>query len=184
MKSFLNYNMGSFLSLVFAVSLARFFHGVSVVEPIVATILLASLYYPRQRRGFYIPLLAFLAVDSLMGFKDSYQVQIASYWGLYFVFLEGSYGLRFFAQLKRIYISDLLSVLWVVLLASLTFFIVYSFSLWVFSDFYSSHFLEVLKENLYSLKYRILGDVFYSTLLFSAYVFLKKLKDTLLQKNS
>ncbi len=166
--------MKVFLSLVFFMALVRFFHSVSVFEPLVATVLLASLYYPQQRKGFYISILSFLAVDSFTGFRDSYQVQLASYASLFFVFLQGSYGLSFFRRLRTIHISSLLSILFVVLSASFTFFITYSFSVWAFSDFYSFHFFDVLTENFYSLKYRILGDLFYSSCLFSVYFFANK----------
>ena len=166
----------SFLILVLLLGLVRAFRITSYFDPLLACVLLGSLFFPYKRKGFYIPILSFLVVDVFLGFKDSYQVQLASYASLFFVFLLGSYGFKSFKNLEKLNLSSCLLFLFVVSISSCLFFISYSFCVWVFSELYSSNFLEVLKDNFFFLKYRILGDLFYSTLLFLTLHALKKKK--------
>lgn len=128
--------------------------------PVAAMSIFAG-YYLKNRWGALLPLAAMLLSDLFIGFYD-WQVMAAVYLSIMLAFFIGKYasGKKWF----YVPISALAS--------SVLFFLVTNFAVWAFFDWYP-HTIAGLAANftlaLPFFRNTLLGDVFYTGVLFGAY---------------
>lgn len=129
--------------------------------PVAAMAIFAGAYL-KDWRGLFIPLLAMLASDFIIGFYD-WPVMASVYAGIAFAF---GLGYLISARIKWY------SVLGASLASSIAFFMVTNFSVWAFFNWYPhtwSGFLECYSLALPFFRNTLMGDIIYTGLLFGSY---------------
>lgn len=142
--------------------------------PIAAIALFAGVYLSK-RTAFFLPIAIMLISDIFIGFYD---IKI-----MFFVYF--SFGLSVLLGLWLKNNKKWRNIIIGSILASLAFFVITNFAVWVFTPWYAKTIEGLAKCYLLAIPFfrnSLMGDLFYSTLFFGAYgliqVFVeKKFKD-------
>ncbi len=129
--------------------------------PIMAMAIFAGCYL-RERWGVILPLAAMLISDYFIGFYE-WQVMIMVYLSIALSFIIG----RLLAKNLRWY-----NVIFSSLISSVIFFLITNFSVWVFFNWYPHSWQGLVNCFVLALPFfrnSLVGDLFYTGLIFSAY---------------
>jgi len=136
--------------------------------PITATTLAASKYVGRTS-AILIPIITMLISDAIIGFYD-WRILISVYVSFILISILGIVARKY---------PKLLPTGLVLISASLVFFLVSNFSVWLFSPWYEksiSGLLYCYTLGLPFLRNMLLGDIAYTTALFGAFETIKVLR--------
>jgi len=128
--------------------------------PIVAMAIFGG-YYLKNKWAALLPLAAMVISDYFIGFYD-WQVMASVYLSILLAFFIGKY-----ASNKKWFFVPLSS-----LASSITFFLVTNFAVWAFFDWYPHTWAGLITNFTLALPFfrnTLLGDVFYTGVLFGAY---------------
>lgn len=146
--------------IVLAAAASRLLPHPTNVAPITALALFGGAYFERKWMAFAVPLFAMFLSDALIGFHESMAVV---YLAFCVVVLFG------FALRRYIHFA---SVLGASLAGSITFFLITNFALWLPYDLYPHTAEGVMQSYIAALPFfqnTLLGDLFYSALLFGGF---------------
>jgi hypothetical protein len=135
--------------------------------PIAAMALFGGVYMGKKQ-AFILPILAMVFSDLLIGF-DSLPMRLTIYGTFLATVLVGLW-LKDNKNTKNIILASLFS--------SILFFVVTNFAVWAFGGMYSKNLLGLSESYVLAIPFfrnTILGDLFYSGVLFGGYEFVKNL---------
>ena len=145
---------------VLLAALSRLVPHLPNFTPIAAIALMGGAFYSDKRMAFVIPFLAMILSDLFLGFHNTI-------WSVYlsfvFIVLIG-YTLRNNLKVHSVIIASLSS--------SVLFFILTNFAVWFGSTFYTQDISGLIFCYESAIPYfanTVMGDVFYTTVLFGAY---------------
>lgn len=170
MKKIENLRLATIVSILFAAALSRLLPHPYNFTPIGAIALFGGAYFSRKLFAFIIPLGALLISDALIGFHDA----MYSVYGSFILIVVLGMGI-----LKKVTIWRLMGS---AILSSILFFLITNFAVWYGSpDFYPPTFaglgtcylagIQFYQQNIFGNLFfnTVMGDLFYTSLLFGAY---------------
>lgn len=138
--------------------------------PIAAIALFGGAYYTNKTYAFGIPLLAMFLTDAIIGFHSLS-------WLVYFSFaVIVLFGI---ILLKKVSVKNIILA---ALLASISFFIITNFGVWVISPIYSKDLTGLVACYIAAIpffSYNVIGDLFYSGVFFGLYEYIRKISPAL-----
>lgn len=179
MKNYRNLIIGIVL-IALAVMSRTIFHMPNFTA--LAGIGLFAGFYFRSKIAYLIPLLAVLISDSIIGFYDL-GTMVFVYLAWLFPVMIGRWNLKFHG-LKSIF-SEIVSVGFKAILASLSFYMISNLGVWLFSGMYVLNIEGIIECYVLALPFfrmTILGDLLFTLLIFGSYyivTFLSNDKQTL-----
>jgi len=174
----------SVVSLIGVGIVGRLIPHIPNATPITAVTLTASKYVGRLP-AILVPIITMLITDAIIGFYD-WRILISVYASFLFISLLGIIARKY---------PNLLPTSFVLLSASLLFFLVTNFSVWLFSPWYEksiSGLVYCYTLGLPFLRNMLLGDISYALALFGVFEGVKilqtkkllTLKNTQIRKNA
>jgi hypothetical protein len=164
MKKMINNRFLFVTGLVFVAAIFRLIPHLPNFTPVASMALFGGALYSGKWKAFLIPLLALFVSDLIIGFHET---MIFVYLG--FLSIVGiGFWLKKALNVKNIIVSALL--------ASIVFFLITNFGVWVMYDFYPKNFAGLIDSYLAAIPFMrndILGNLFYSGVFFGAYYIIK-----------
>src|SRR5262245_33043840 len=159
------------LMLIAVAAVSRLFPHPENFSPIAAMALFAGAFIPGKKNSMWIPLAALLLSDILLQlfFKNGFYRDM--------IFVYGSFAAVVLIGKK---IRDTSSPVWVLgasVAASVMFYLVTNFGTWLMYDMYPHDFSGLIQsyaEGLEFFRGTLLGDLFYTTVLFGSYILARR----------
>lgn len=159
-------NTGIFvLFMIMIAALSRLVPHLPNFTPIAAIGLFSASYFNKKYFSFGIPLVAMLISDVFIGFHST---MVWVYGSLIVIVFAGQYLLKK-VSVVNVVVSSLVS--------SVIFFVVTNFGVWLTADFYSkiwAGFVVCYVQAIPFFGNTLMGDLFYSSLLFGTFALAKK----------
>ncbi len=149
------------IAVIFLAAASRLIKHPYNFTPIMAMAIFTGCYF-KQRWGLILPLLAMLVSDYFIGFYD-WQVMTAVYLSIALSYVIG----RLLAKRMQWY-----NVIFSSLISSVIFFLITNFSVWAFFNWYPHSWPGLVNCFVLALPFfrnSLVGDLFYTGLIFSAY---------------
>jgi len=158
MKSLFSKKQVVIILFILVAAMIRLFPHLPNVTPITAMALFSGVYFSNKRYAFIIPILAMLLSDLFLGFSAISFFVYAAF------ILVGFIGIK----TKKIGITS-------VLLSSFSFFIITNLGVWLLSyPKTATGLLECYTLAIPFFRYALLGDLFYSAMMYFGFEFISK----------
>ncbi len=149
-------------ALIFVAAAFRLFTNVPNFTPIAAIALFAGAYVSKKSYAFLLPFVALFITDLIIGFHS---LMLAVYLGFA---LTVGIGIMIRKNVK------ILTVFGAAVSSAILFFIVTNFAVWATTPYYTKDFAGIIHCYTMAIPFlhnALLGDIFYSGVLFSAFYF-------------
>lgn len=150
--------------MIFVASFVRLIPHPPNFAPIAAMALFGGAYFSKKSLAFAVPLLAMIVTDAVIGFHSSMWIVYLSF---ALIVLIGM------LMLKNVNIKN---VVLASVTASISFFIITNFGVWAFGTMYPKNITGLIECYIAAIPFiqnTLLGDLFYSGIMFGAYELIK-----------
>lgn len=150
--------------LILAAAFVRLIPHPPNFAPITAMALFSGAYFNKKSFAFAIPLAAMFLTDAIIGFHSSMWIVYLSF---ALIVLIGMF------MLKKISIKN---VVLASVTASISFFIITNFGVWAFGTMYPKNIVGLIECYIAAIPFfqnTLLGDLFYSGIMFGVFEFAK-----------
>ncbi len=150
--------------MVFAAAFVRLIPHPPNFAPIAAMALFGGAYFNKKIFAFAVPLTAMFLTDAIIGFHP----------GMWVVYL--SFALIVVIGMLMLKKVSVKNVVLASVTASLSFFIITNFGVWAFSSFYPKNLAGLIECYVAAIPFihnTLLGDLFFSGVMFGIYEFAK-----------
>lgn len=150
--------------LILAAAFVRLIPHPPNFAPITAMALFSGAYFNKKSFAFAIPLAAMFLTDAIIGFHSSMWIVYLSF---ALIVLIGMF------MLKKVSIKN---VVLASVTASLSFFIITNFGVWAFGTMYPKNIVGLIECYIAAIPFfqnTLLGDLFYSGIMFGVFEFAK-----------
>jgi len=159
-----NSNFWVLTLMVFVAAIVRILPHPPNFAPITAMALFSGAYFNKRIFAFAIPMIAMILTDAIIGF---YSFALIVYVSFALIVLLG------IIMLKKVTVKN---VVLATLTASLSFFAVTNFGVWALGTLYPKTFAGLMESYIAAIPFlhnSLLGDLFFSALMFGVYEFVK-----------
>jgi hypothetical protein len=150
--------------MIFVAAFIRLIPHPPNFAPIAATALFAGAYFNKKIYAFIVPIVAMILTDAIIGFHPL----------AWLVYL--SFALIVFIGIFMLKIISVKNLFFAATLSSVSFFLITNFGVWLGSNFYPQNFYGLIQCYIAAIPFfhnNLLGDLFYSTILFGLYEIIK-----------
>ncbi len=152
------------LGMVLAASFVRLIPHPPNFAPIMAVALFSGAYFVNKKFAYTIPIIAMFLTDMIIGFHT---MMIAVYFSFVLIVFLGS------IMLKKVKFTNVFAA---TVIASLVFFLITNFSVWAMGTIYPKSFAGLATCYTAAIPFfnnSLAGNLFYVTLMFGAFEFIK-----------
>lgn len=152
------------LGMVLAASFVRLIPHPPNFAPITAVALFSGAYFINKKFAYTIPIIAMFLTDAILGFHS---MMIAVYASFILIVFLGS------VMLKK---KKALNVLGATLIASVVFFLITNFSVWLMGTMYPKTFAGIIECYTAAIPFfnnSLIGDLFFASIMFGAFELMK-----------
>lgn len=150
--------------MIFVASFVRLIPHPPNFAPIAAMALFGGAYFSKKSLAFAVPLLAMIVTDAVIGFHSLMWIVYLSF---ALIVLIGMLMLKN-VNIKNIVLASVT--------ASISFFIITNFGVWAFGTMYPKNITGLIECYIAAIPFiqnTLLGDLFYSGIMFGAYELIK-----------
>lgn len=161
--------------LVFVAAAVRLIPHPPNFAPIAAMALFGGAYFNKKSFAFAVPLAAMFLSDAIIGFHSSMWIVYVSF---ALIVLIG------IVLLKKVNVKNVIAAS---VTASLSFFIITNFGVWAFGTMYPKNFAGLIECYIAAIPFiqnTLIGDLFYSGIMFGIYEFAKSKIPVLTEANA
>lgn len=150
--------------MIFAAAFARLIPHPPNFAPIAAMALFGGAYFNKKSVAFAVPLAAMLLTDSIIGFHS----------GMWLVYL--SFALIVLIGMLMLKKISVINVVLASVTASISFYIITNFGVWAFGTMYPKNIVGLIECYVAAIPFiqnTLIGDLFFSGVMFGVYEFAK-----------
>ncbi|WP_337873220.1 DUF6580 family putative transport protein [Ignavibacterium sp.] len=150
--------------LVFVAAAIRLIPHPPNFAPIAAMALFGGAYFNKKSLAFAVPLAAMFLTDAIIGFHSSMWIVYVSFAVIVLIGM---------VLLKKVSVKNVIAAS---VTASLSFFIITNFGVWAFGTMYPKNITGLIECYIAAIPFiqnTLIGDLFYSGIMFGIYEFIK-----------
>ncbi|WP_337864553.1 DUF6580 family putative transport protein [Ignavibacterium sp.] len=150
--------------LVFVAAAIRLIPHPPNFAPIAAMALFGGAYFNKKSFAFAVPLAAMFLTDAIIGFHSSMWIVYVSFAVIVLIGM---------VLLKKVSVKNVIAAS---VTASLSFFIITNFGVWAFGTMYPKNITGLIECYIAAIPFiqnTLIGDLFYSGIMFGIYEFIK-----------
>lgn len=174
-KNKINLNMLVISLMVFVAAFIRLIPHPPNFAPIAAMALFGGAYFNKKSFAFAVPLAAMFLSDAIIGFHSSMWIVYVSFAVIVLIGM---------VLLKKVNVKNVIAAS---VTASLSFFILTNFGVWAFGTMYPKNFAGLIECYIAAIPFiqnTLIGDLFYSGIMFGIYEFAKSKIPVLTEANA
>ncbi len=161
----MNIKTASIISVIFALALFRLMQIIPNVSPIAAMALFAGAHFSDKKLAFVVPFAALLLSDFILGMHST------------MIFVYAVFAVTVWVGISLQKRLNFLSIAFAAIGTSLLFFLVTNAGVWLMYDTYSPGFTGLIEAYIAGVPFyqnTLLGDLFFSAVLFGGYALIKQ----------